>query len=223
VTASDKFYNGLADQLVGLRTKELSAIKEKLQEIGKLTPNGTFSYKGENLKKRLDAASDLLNDIQTTINKVQSNDLEKIEVEAVKLDEEKQNNDNRINLLEDARKREKFQKGKDALSKIRNDQQSLKGLVPFNKNDEENWRFAEKQIDLLKPQREKMAQELQSLKSECDVGEKSIETEQNQFRILQASKEKLTHELKPEIAKFEKGRADAIQQETKGKFFTNLG
>ena len=29
VTASDTFYNGLADQLVGLRTKELSTIKKQ--------------------------------------------------------------------------------------------------------------------------------------------------------------------------------------------------
>ena len=42
VTASDTFYNNLADQLVGLRTKELSKIKEKLRDIGKLTPNDTL-------------------------------------------------------------------------------------------------------------------------------------------------------------------------------------
>jgi len=66
-----EFYTDVTDRLTGLRTTEISRIKEMLREMGKMTPSGTFrDTKDEKLKTRIESAENLISDIESLAEKI---------------------------------------------------------------------------------------------------------------------------------------------------------
>ena len=68
-----------------------------------------------------------------------------------------------------------------------------------------------------------MGNDLQNLRNEFVSDSKSLEKDQSEFSILQATKEKVVQEIKPELSKFEKTATDNIKQDSNSKFFVTLG
>lgn len=66
IAQESEFYTDVTDRLTGLRTEEISKIKEILREIGKITPTGKFKdTKNENfLKTRIKNAKRLIEKIE---------------------------------------------------------------------------------------------------------------------------------------------------------------
>jgi len=116
-----KFYTNLMDRLMGLKTVEISKIKENLREIGKIRPKEDEfrDIKDEKLKTRMKGAKELIEKIEELSKEIKEKRFDELEEESVRKKEEKEKIKNEIEILDDARKREKYEKGKEALKKLR--------------------------------------------------------------------------------------------------------
>ena len=128
-----EFYTNITDRLTGLKTKEISSIKQKLQETGKLTradSSGSLSGKSEwgNMKTRVKKARELIEDIKRIERKAKEENFDQVEEEVSKITDKISEIEQKLGNLEDARKREQYEKGDSTLRKLKRALENLKGL-----------------------------------------------------------------------------------------------
>jgi DNA repair exonuclease SbcCD ATPase subunit len=223
IPGEGEFYTTVTNRLMGLRTAEILRIKETLREIGRLTPGGIFlDVKEENLKTRLDSAAALVDRIEGLTSEMSEGKIDELEEEAVRLQEEIE----RITLageqLEDARKRDKYSKGKEALDRLGSALQDAGKLKKFNEGDAQQWRDGERDIQHYKEEREALAARLKGHEQELKGIEKTVGEKMREFRIFEQRKKTLD-EVKAELSLIETKRKEGAEREQKAVVFMRMG
>jgi DNA repair exonuclease SbcCD ATPase subunit len=224
VTKEGEFYTSVTDRLTGLRTGEISKIKETLREIGKITPTGIFrDTKDERLKTRIEDAENLTEKIESLKREIKEKKFDEIEEESISQRERIENIEQEIKSLENARKREKYEKGKKSLDNLKESLEKLGDLEIYNEEDKQLWRDCEKYIKTYGEEKKKGFIEIQKNEKEFkEISEKLSEIERD-FRVLDERKKKLDDEIKPDLKNYETRSEELAQQEGKNKFFTSVG
>jgi len=120
ITRESEFYTNVTDQLTGLRTEDISQIKQTLEGIGKITPSGKFRDIGdEKLKSKIENTGTLVGEIKSLIEEIKEEEFDKVEKELVENRIKKEQIIEEIKKFEYAQKREKYEKGKEALKKLK--------------------------------------------------------------------------------------------------------
>ncbi len=120
ITRESEFYTNVTDQLTGLRTEDISQIKQTLEEIGKITPSGKFRDIGdEKLKSKIENTGTLVGEIKSLIEEIKEEEFDKVEKELVENRIKEEQIIEEIKKFEYAQKREKYEKGKEALKKLK--------------------------------------------------------------------------------------------------------
>jgi len=217
-----EFYTNVTDRLTGLiRTKDISEIREALEEIGKITPSGEFrDIKDEKLKTRIDDAKNLVEKkIENLDKEIKESRFDELEEESTRKREKIEGIEQEIKSLEDARKREKYEKGKEALDNLKESLDNLKGLEIYNEEDEQLWRDCEKDIKTYGEDKEKSLTDLQRKEEEFkETSDKLTEVERD-FRVFGERKKRIDDEVKPELKNYEMGVGKVRSEETKNRFY----
>ena len=224
IAREGEFYTTVTDRLTGLRTEELSKIKEILRENGKITPSGMFrDVKDEKLKTRIEEAENLIEEIDTRFEEIERETFDELEEEYVRYREEINGVRQQIESLEDARKREKYEKGKEALNKFKDALEKFKDLEIYSEDDEQLWRDCERDIQTYNGEKEKLLTELKRNEKEFKEISEKLSKKEVVFHVLDERKKKLDDEVKPELRNYERKRGGLALQEGKSKFFTSVG
>ena len=224
IARESEFYTNVTDRLTGLRTEDISKIKEILREISKITPGGMFrDIKDEKLKTRVENAKKLIAKIESLSKEIKEKGFDEFEEESVKQRERIERIEQEIKSLEDARKREKYEKGKEALDKLSYALKEIKNLKIYNEDDEQLWRDCEKEVKTYTKQKENLLTELKENEKELKERSKKLREIERDFRVFDERKKKLDDEIRPDLKTYEIKRGELAQQEGKNKFFTSLG
>ncbi|MBE0478054.1 AAA family ATPase [Candidatus Aerophobetes bacterium] len=219
-----EFYTNVTDRLTGLRTEEILRIKKTLAEFSKITPTGIFrDIKDEKLKTRIENANRLIEEIERLNREIEEQGYDKLEEESVTKIEKMERMEHQIDTLEDARRREVYEKGKDALDKIKEALEKLKGLEIYREADEQLWRDCERDINACEEENKKYLKALEENEEEFKKTGQKLEEIEREFQVLDKRKEKLDNEIRPDLKDYENKREDLAKQEGKSKFFTSLG
>jgi len=225
ISKESEFYTNITEKLTGiLKTKDILKIKNKLLEIGNLTPSGEFKDdKPEKLKTRLNNAQQLIEKISKLERKIKENRFDELEKDLIKSKEEIEKIDKELEILEIARKREKYEIGKRALDKLKESFEKLKNLKNYNERDWEIWRDCENKVKDYVSQKEEGLKKVEEREIKLkEVGEKLNEIERD-FKIFEERKKKIDNEIKPELKNYQYKSEEIAQQKEKDKFFTYLG
>ena len=225
ISKESEFYTNITEKLTGiLKTKDILKIKNKLLEIGNLTPSGEFKDdKPEKLKTRLNNAQQLIEKISKLERKIKENRFDELEKDLIKSKEEIEKINKELEILEIARKREKYEIGKRALDKLKESFEKLKNLKNYNERDWEIWRDCENKVKDYVSQKEEGLKKLEEREIKLkEVGEKLNEIERD-FKIFEERKKKIDNEIKPELKNYQYKSEEIAQQKEKDKFFTYLG
>lgn len=224
IARESEFYARVMDQLTGLRTEEISRIREALLDIGRLTPGGTFLNIGdEKLKERLKSAEDLIGEIEGLSRRVKKEEFDKLEEESVGHREELDITQQKIETLGDARKRENYKKGKGALDKLETALKELKGLEIYNEEDKQLWRDCEKGIESLAEQEEEERKSLKGKKGNLGRVVDEISSKGQTFQVLDDKKEKLDDDIKPKLKDYGELIGELVSKESQAELFASLG
>jgi len=216
-----EFYVNMTDHLTGLRTEDIFKIREALMEMGKITRSGSFSNtKFEKLKTRIEDAENLIENIKNLLEKLREEKLDILEEEYAKIKRAIEKIEQEVSSFEDARKRETYENGKEALNKLKHALERIADLEVFNKEDEQLWRDSENIIEIRKIEKEGLLKELDDANKKLeDIREILKEREQN-LKVLEDRKKILDDEIKPEIINYKKKDEEVAHQEAKGNFLT---
>jgi DNA repair exonuclease SbcCD ATPase subunit len=133
IAYESKFYTNVTDRLTGLRTEDISSIRKKLQEIGKLTrPDSDASLSDDikwgKMKTKVKKAEELIENIDELKREIKDEKFNLIEEEISKTAEKIKGVEQEISNLENAQKREMYEKGDNLLKKLKIALKNLKGL-----------------------------------------------------------------------------------------------
>ena len=133
IARESKFYTDVTDSLTGLRTEEISSIKGKLQEIGKLTRADSGASLSDDskwgkMKTKVKSARELIGNIRSLEREIKEENFDQMEEELIGITEVISEIEQKLCELEESRKREKYEKGDNALRKLEAASENLKGL-----------------------------------------------------------------------------------------------
>lgn len=223
IARESDFYTNITDRLTGLRTADISKIKDSLREIGRITPSGIFrDIKTEKLKTRIDKAKSLVKTISNLSEEIKKEGYDKLEEESAKHREEIGAIKQKIESLEDARKRERYEKGKVALDKLKDALKKLKNLDIYDENDERSWRDSERDIKFYDDEKVKLLDELNVKEIDFKEIRGELRKKEQDFQVIEERKRKLD-DIKPEVQNYEIKSGELASKEGKSQFFTYIG
>jgi len=221
------FYRDVTDRLTGLRTKEISFVNKELQKLGILTRADSSaelsddkSFFGDlRIKTRVKGAAALIKKIEKLRKEIKAENFDRVEEEVLKIRESLEDIEQKLNRLEDARKRKRYEEGKAALETILSSSKELEGLEVYNEKDKELYRDCERDMEIYKKEREKLKAELDEKKKELREKKEKWKGKERELQVLKGRKKKIDEEIKLEINSYQKMREDLAGKEAKNKFF----
>lgn len=223
ISNEGEFYTNITDRLLGLRTNDIINIKDNLKKIGKLTDTGTFKdVKGEKLKSRITSAEKYINLIDNLLEEIKINNFEILEEDYINTLEELDDIEHKLEDFENARKREKYEKGKEALDKLIEELDQLKLLETFNEDDKQKWRDNENKIKNNLERKEKQITELNKKETEKIEINKELKIKEIEFKTPDDIKKELDIIKNKELFEYEIKTGDLANQAEKVKYFNIL-
>ncbi len=180
-------YTGVTDRLTGLKTRQIEAVKDKLLEIGQVTATGRISNTQQDgkLGQRVEGALALIEDAQKLLERAIAEGLDEMECRLAELTDAIGEAEARVSALEDARKRDQWQSGSEALEKLRNAMAELDNLAAFSHQDAELWRDTEKDVKKSRARLQELEQEAANRSNKADDVEAKEHEATRQLESLQ--------------------------------------
>lgn len=227
ISGESEFYTNVTDRLTGLRTRQILSIKKKLRELGKLTradSTASLSDKKEfgKIKSRLDRAAILIEEIDTSEDEVKEEGFDRLEEDSVRVKEEKAQVGEKIEKFEEAGKREKYEKGKEALKALEKAFRKSKDLEVYNQKDSQFWRDNERDIKAGEKEKRHLLVELNEKERRFQKASEDLKQKEQEFHIFKERKKELDNEVKPEMKNYQTKKGELLLKEAKNKFLTFL-
>lgn len=219
----ENFYNNITDRLLGLRINDIKQINQELLDIGRLTPSRKFrNIKEEKFEDRMKNAKNCINNIKTLVIKIQDENLDELEETTVKFSERIENLKVEMENYENARKREKYEQGIEALNKLIEMKDQLDNLSIFNDNNIQKWRNYENEIKIYNDNTNDLRTTLKQNQERVNGVREEIKEKENNIKIPEKIKRTLDEDIKPEIINYEVKRGELAGQAVINKFFNSL-
>ncbi len=224
IAHESEFYTNVTDRLTGLRTEKISKIKEILRDLSKITPGGIFrDIKDEKLKTRIENAKDLRTKIESLAQRITEEGFDELEEESVKLREKIDGIIQKTEDLEDARRRETYEKGKRALDELKGALEKLKDLQVYTEGDEQLWRDSERDVRIWNEERKGLLTDLRENEKKFKKTSERIREKERDFGVFEERKKKLDDEVKPELTIYDRKNEELASQEKMAKHLTLIG
>ncbi len=217
-----QFYTEVTDRLTGLRTMEIGRLQDILRDLGRLTPGGSLRNTGvEKMRTRLDTARDTCNNIKALIERVDEEELGNLEKSMVEKEEEVADITRQLLLFDEARKRERFEKGKDALEKLENAVRELEPLEIFNNEDLQLWQESENAISSANREKSELTKRLQENETLLQSGIKERQEKEREFQVISEQKRQIDSNVKPALENY-RGESEKLATHSTSSKFWNL-
>ena len=227
ISGESEFYTNVTDRLTGLKTRQILSIKKKLQELGKLTRTDSAASLSNGkefgkIKSRLDKAAGLVEGVNTLEGKIKEEGFDRLEEESVRVKEEKAHIRQKIGEFEEAGKRERYEKGKEALKSLKGALVTSEDLEVYCEGDSQTWRDNERDVKAGEKEREQSFLEFNEKEKKFQETSDDLKEREQEFRIFKERKKELDNEVKPEIRNYQTKNGELLLKDAKNKFFTFL-
>jgi len=221
IPSEGEFYTSVADRLTGLQMEKIENVKNTILEMAFLTPGGKFRDKeGEKIKTRVENARQCRETIQSLLSELRRDNYDGMLEAGVDLREKIEAQNRGIERLENARRREMFEKGAFALQSLETSEKELSSLEQFREEEQRLWEDAEKniaeytrQIELLNTALRENEEALKDIRRRVVEGEDFIEG-------MTAQKNTLDEEIRPRLRSCREKIAAVAGERAKNTFYS---
>jgi DNA repair protein SbcC/Rad50 len=214
------FYTGVTERLTGLRTRYIGSLIDSLRSIGKITPRGMFRDVGEErLKSRIDRAGELIGTIEGLIAECSAQEIDRVEEHIVEITGKLRSISDRIDSLNEARLRELYEKGTEAIGKLTGSQKAAASVESVNEDDLNTWRDNERDIGRLTGNHGESIKVLEEHRNELNTVAGEVKELESEWGRGEDKKRQLDEMIRPLIKRHEERLASVPRYETRQKFF----
>jgi len=220
----EDFYNNITDRLLGLRINDIKKLHNELLDSGKLTSKGNFRNLAEEgkLGERIKNARNCIKEINALNKKVYEEKLDDLEEINVKSAEKVEKLKVEIENFENARRREKYERGVNALSKLIETKENLDRFNIFNDNDIQVWRNQENGIKIYNENKINLKNSISQNQEGLNGLLRDIKEKESDLIIPEKIIRTLNEDIKPEIKSYEMDKGKLASKAEVNKFFTSL-
>ncbi len=155
------FYRSMTAQLTGIRTAEIEKTINKIRDLGRVTPGGSFQntepYK---FKDRYFKAENLLERVESLPERLVEEGFNSIEKELARLAEERKASNEKLSHYSAALKRELYEKRREALKRLTWARAEAENLSSYKQDDYERWQKALSALSYLRTERKRLEDDL---------------------------------------------------------------
>ena len=218
-----EFYDNITDRLLGLRIKDINKIDQELLNIGQLTSTGNFkNTKPEKLDDRIKKARSCIKDVTNLQIKIKENIYESLEEELVKNKKKINILDNDIKSLESARNREKYEKGRETINKLKDAYNELESLTLYNERDERDWREFKNTIKVFEDTLKNLRINLDSHQDNLDKTKQNMINKESEIKLPRKIKTLIDEKIKPEMINYKVKKGELAKESVFNNFFRKL-
>lgn len=221
ITRESEFYTGVTDRLTGLRTNEIAGITKKLYDLARITPTGQFRNAGEDkLKSRLEeaqAASDQIDSLHARLLEEGFDQLEKEQADCL---EQLNAVTAELEALEQARQREKYEKGLQALQQLRQASRQAAAARHFTAAGERHWAGSEREVSRLEQEEERLLAALKEKEHGLLKLSQLVQERQRKFQQLEERKRTLDDDIRPGLKSYAARKEAWIRRENHGRLYS---
>ena len=182
LTGESDFYKNITGRLTGMRTEEIRKVQAKIEELGRITPRGDFrDTSPDKLKSRHNEAGKLLERAKRLFFELEEEGFGRIEEELAELEERIRQTGEKLDLINAAYYRERLEKGREALNRLRRARIELSGLEGYREEDFEAWRRAEANLEMLRNELYRLDNEIVEKKTNLLDAEKWFKTKREEL------------------------------------------
>ncbi|GAI49080.1 unnamed protein product, partial [marine sediment metagenome] len=128
----------------------------------------------------------------------------------------------KLERFEEAGKREKYEKGKEALRALKRAFVKSKDLEIYNEGDSQLWRDNERDIKTGEKEKEQLLVELNEKERRFQKTSENLKEREQEFHTFKERKKELDNEVKPEVKNYQTKKGELVPKEAKNKFLTFL-
>ena len=125
--------------------------------------------------------------------------------------------------LEDARRRETYEKGKRALDELKGALEKLKDLQVYTEGGEQLWRDSERDVQTWNEERKALLTDLRENEKKFKETSEKIREKERDFGVFEERKKKLDDEVKPELTIYDRKNEELASQEKMAKHLAPIG
>ncbi len=223
------FYTNLTDRLTGLKTQQISALKQELRAQAQITPsNDQFKSTGSNnyLGGRIDEAKKLLSEQGLLTKILSSSELSEhaqalkkkvgLKTQLTQLKKERQE-------LEKARKRQNYQQIKSCLDTIKSCQDKLTKFKKFNEQDQNTWQKQQTKIEEREQRKQEVLDQIKTKEKELTEVKKTVKETQEELAGKKQKRELLTAQIQTELEQLKQEKSKIQAQASQLQLWTWLG
>ncbi len=214
LTDEAKYYQSLTGRLTGMRTDQISFIKENLKMLGGITGGGDFiNTAPEKLKDKYDDAQELLEEIEALLDELEKEKFSSFEVRLARLQEQQQETKTLLESYNQAYSREIYEKAYKALESLQNAKVRLSALDKVNRIDYETWQRAESNLNYLISEVEQLKKEKADQKKQLQEISTRIGQEKEKYRKLEYLSSLVKEKIAPQLEQDSKLTAKIKKEE----------
>ncbi len=215
-----EYYTGVTDRLTGLQSRYIDKVIESLRSLGKLTPTGMFVNTGnERLKSRMDEAISLAEEVEQFRDTCESEKADKLEQSIVDIKNRIKLLSTKIDLLNEARMREKYEKGVRSLEKIVQARTAIAEMNTISDEHLQTWHDHARDITRMETERKIAAKNLAESRNDLDGAKQVLREQETEWKRFDHRKRELDETIRPLIKQYEQRVTTVPSLETRKSFF----
>ncbi len=203
IAGEEDFYRGVTGRLTGMRTVELNMIKENLQALGGITAGGDIiNTAPEKLKEKYAQAQKLLAGMEALLGELEAENHGRLEEDLARLEERQREIKVLLQDYNAAYNRERYEKGRDALFKLKKSLDRLTGMKVYSRQDYEAWQRAELNRDHLQADIERLENERAENKKQRQEAILNRDQKKNELQKLEYVSRLVRDKIDPALEQY---------------------
>ncbi len=217
------FYASVSNKLTGLKTEQIQRIMDNLEQIGEITPTGQFiDSQPEKLKTRLSKAKELLENIREMRPELNEAGFDQMEERAAGLEAAIEEKKERHAQLENARRREEYEKAAAALEKYKQGVEKLHLLEIYRDDRERIWAENQRRVEEKVLEQKRIREKLDKLEAYRKEKLEELEAASSDLKAIEMRKYRLDENIRRELADCRELSEELAGRESRRAFWIKL-
>jgi len=203
LSGEEEFFRAVTGRLTGMRVDEIKNLRDNLQELGGVTAGGDFSNAAPGkLKDRYTRGKTLLSEIETFLEELKAENFSSFEESLAWLEERRGEIKVLLENYDRAYNREHYERGREAVSALRDALDRLGKLEGFNRDDYEAWQRAEMNRSFMRSEIERLEKEAHEKQEQLQEAQEQRDFYRGNLMEIEHTSRKINEEIEPALEKY---------------------
>lgn len=214
ISEENIFYRNITNRLTGLRSGEINEIKNRIYDLAGITAGGDYQNVAPvKLKDKIKKAHYLSERVDELLSRLQEEGFVRFEEELAGLEALKRNTEEKLNLFRAVQNRELYEKGIEALGKLKNALLETAKLKDLNQADYDSWQRTESSLAYFHSDLKRLEAEIDQHKQVSQAARTELEQIKSTYKKAEYKTALVSEKIEPLISGYQQAVIEFQKEE----------